>query len=75
MYGKNLPSVKKHLVMQGLKIGKTFDQLPQEMKIAHATAEVYAIDSFSVDKMWITRPWPSLRKFRKRIFNESKISS
>lgn len=47
MYGKNLPSVKKHLVVQGLKIGKTFDQLAQEMKISRATAEVYAIDSLA----------------------------
>lgn len=47
MYGKNLPSVKKQLVVQGLKIGKTFDQLAQELKIARATAEVYAIDSLA----------------------------
>ncbi|XP_078380981.1 uncharacterized protein LOC144663784 [Oculina patagonica] len=47
MYGKNLPSVKKQLVVQGLKIGKTFDQLAQELKIACATAEVYAIDSLA----------------------------
>lgn len=47
MYGKNLPFDKKHLVVQGLKIGKNFDQLAQEMKIACATAEVYAIDSLA----------------------------
>ena len=47
MYGKNQPSVKKHLVVQGLKMGKNFDQLAQEMMIARATAEVYAIDSLA----------------------------
>lgn len=39
-----MPSLKKHRVAQGLKIGKNFHQLAEELKIAQATAEVYGID-------------------------------
>ena len=44
MYGKNMPSPKKHRVAQGLTIGKNFHELAEELNIAQATAEVYAID-------------------------------
>ena len=44
MYGKNMPSPKKHRVANGLKIGKNFQELAEELKIAEATAEVYGID-------------------------------
>ena len=44
MYGKNMPSPKKHRVAQGLNIGKNFQELAEELKIAQATAEVYGID-------------------------------
>ena len=44
MYGKNIPSPKKHRVAQGLKIGKNFQELAEELNIAQATAEVYGID-------------------------------
>lgn len=44
MYGKNMPSPKKHRVAQGLKIGKNFQELAEELNIAQATAEVYGID-------------------------------
>ena len=47
MYGKNVPSPKKHLVTQGLKMGKNFHELAEELKISTATAEVYAIDSLA----------------------------
>ena len=39
-----MPSPKKHPVAQGLKIGKNFHELAEELNIAKATAEVYAID-------------------------------
>ena len=44
MYGKNMPSPKKHCVAQGLKIGKNFHKLAEELNIAQATVEVYGID-------------------------------
>ena len=44
MYGKNGPSPKKHLVVQGLKVGKNFYDLSKGLGIAQATAEVYATD-------------------------------
>ena len=44
MYGQNKPSPKKHLVAQGLIIGKNFQQLADELKVAQAMAEVYGID-------------------------------
>ena len=44
MYGKNMPSPEKHRVAQGLNIGKNFQELAEELKIAQATAEVYGID-------------------------------
>ena len=44
MYGQNKPSPKKHLLSEGLKMGKNFQQLADELKVAQATAEVYGID-------------------------------
>jgi len=44
LYGKNNPSPKKMLVIQGLKLGKTFATLSSELNVAEATAEVYGID-------------------------------
>ena len=44
LYGKNNPSPKKMLVMQGLKLGKNFATLSSELNVAEATAEVYGID-------------------------------
>ena len=44
MYGMNNSSLKKRLVMQGLKEGKDFSHLARELNIATATAEVYGID-------------------------------
>lgn len=44
MYGQNKPSPKKHLLAEGLKMGKNFQQLADELKVAQATAEVYGID-------------------------------
>jgi len=43
MYGKNGPSPKKLLVIQGLKLGKNFQDLSEELQIAKPTAEVYGI--------------------------------
>ena len=40
MYGQNKPSPKKHLVAEGLKMGKNFQQLADELKVAQAMAEV-----------------------------------
>ena len=44
MYGKNTPSMKKRLVVDGLKKGKSFEKLAAELGVAKATAEVYGID-------------------------------
>ena len=44
MYGRNMPSAKKYRVAQGLKTGKNFQELAEELNIAQATAEVYGID-------------------------------
>ena len=47
MYGKNAPSLKKRLIVDGLKTGKNFDELAAELSIAKATAEVYGIDGLA----------------------------
>lgn len=47
MYGKNTPSTKKSLVVDGLKNGKKFEELAAELGVATATAEVYGIDGLA----------------------------
>lgn len=44
MYGKNGPSPKKRLIIQGLALGEDFARLADELSIAKATAEVYGVD-------------------------------
>lgn len=44
MYGKNGPSDKKLRIVQGLKSGKNFKDLAEELQIAKPTAEVYGVD-------------------------------
>ena len=44
MYGKNNPSPKKRLIIEGLKMGKNFSDLAADLSITKATAEVYRID-------------------------------
>ena len=50
MYGKNGLSPKKVLVIQGLKLGKNFQELSEELQIAKPTAEVYAIDCLAAGR-------------------------
>lgn len=47
MYGKNTPSLKKRLFVDGLKMGKNFDKLAVKQRIAKGTAEVYGIDGLA----------------------------
>ena len=48
MYGKNNPSPKKRLIIEGLKMGKNFSDLAADLSITKATAEVYGIDGLAV---------------------------
>ena len=48
MYGKNGLSPKKVLVIQGLKLGKNFKDLSEEIQIAKA--EVYAINCLAAGR-------------------------
>lgn len=47
MYGKNNPSPKKSLIIEGLKMGKNFSDLAADLSITKATAEVYGIDGLA----------------------------
>ena len=47
MYGKNNPSPKKRLIIEGLKMGKNFSDLAADLSITKATAEVYGIDGLA----------------------------
>lgn len=47
MYGKNNPSPKKRLIIEGLKLGKNFSDLAADLSITKATAEVYGIDGLA----------------------------
>ena len=47
MDGKNNPSPKKRLIIEGLKMGKTFSDLAKDLNITKATAEVYGIDGLA----------------------------
>lgn len=47
MYGKNNPSPKKSLIIEGLKMGKNFSDLEADLSITKATAEVYGIDGLA----------------------------
>jgi len=49
IYGDNYASQKKILVVEELQKGKDFQTIAREMRIALATAEVYAIDSFAAN--------------------------
>ena len=73
MYGKHMPSPKEHRVAQGLNIGKNFQELAEELKIAQATAEVYGIDCLAagqdVDHQTIAKYWTSV----KSLLNESRV--
>ena len=50
MYGKNGLLPKKVLFIQGLKLGKNFKDLSEELQIAKPTAEVYAIDCLAAGR-------------------------
>ena len=50
MYGKNGPSDKKLRIVQGLKSGKNFKDLAEELQIAKPTAEVYGIDCLAATR-------------------------
>ena len=47
MYGDNHYSNRKIQVVEELRKGKDFQMIAREMRVAGATAEVYAIDSFA----------------------------
>lgn len=47
MYGKNNPSPKKSLIIEGLKMGKNFSDLAADLSITKATAEVNGIDGLA----------------------------
>lgn len=47
MYGKNNPSPKKRLIIEGLKMGKNFSDLAADLSITKANAEVYGIDGLA----------------------------
>ena len=47
MCGKDNPSPKKCLIMEGLKMGKNFSDLVADLSITKATTEVYEIDGLA----------------------------
>ena len=47
MYGKNNPSPKKRLIIEGLKMGKNFSDLAADLSITKPTTEVYGIDGLA----------------------------
>lgn len=49
MYGDNHASAKKIEVVSELQSGKDFQTITRKMRVALATAEVYAIDSFAAN--------------------------
>ncbi len=49
MYGNNHASAKKIEVVSELQSGKDFQTIARKMRVALATAEVYAIDSFAAN--------------------------
>lgn len=47
MYGKNNPSPKKRLIIEGLKMGKNLSDLAADLSITKPTAGVYGIDGLA----------------------------
>ena len=74
MYGKNNPSPKKRLIIEGLKMGKNFSDLAADLSIAKATAEVYGIDGLAagqqIDHKTLARLLDVSMDCFKRIRNE-----
>lgn len=74
MYGKNNPSPKKSLIIEGLKMGKNFSDLAADLSITKASAEVYGIDGLAagqqIDHETLARLLEVLMDCFKRIRNE-----
>ena len=74
MYGKNNPSPKKSLIIEGLKMGKNFSDLAADLSITKATAEVYGIDGLAagqqIDRETLARLLDVSMDCFKRIRNE-----
>lgn len=74
MYGKNNPSPKKSLIIEGLKMGKNFSDLAADLSITKATAEVYGIDGLAagqqIDRETLARLLNVSMDCFKRIRNE-----
>ena len=77
MYGKNNPSPKKSLIIEGLKMGKNFSDLAADLSITKATAEVYGIDGLAagqqIDHETLARMLDVSMDCFKRIRNEIAV--